>query len=110
MSLTAALLHNQPITLPKGRRRTHRIDDTPIRRAAKHATPRRERFNTSADNCEAVYTAILAGHNTISALYDATGLGKTTLWRAVGQLETWPTGQRIARADGRPAIFIPCHA
>lgn len=110
MSLTATLLHNQPITLPKGRRRRHKIDDTPIRRAAEHTRQLRERFNTSAENCEAVFSAILAGARTISDLRNVTGLGKTTLWRAVGQLEAWPTGPRIARADVRPAAFTPCHA
>lgn len=112
MSLTATVLHNLPITLPKGRRITHRIEDRkPLGRVVLVTTARLPVKTTSPENCERTYAAIAEGCRTVRAIQDATGLGKTTIWRAINQLEAWPTGPRITRDQNRkPSQFSPAHA
>lgn len=120
MSLTTTLLHGDPEAmrqlikaLPKGRRRTHKIDDRPAVPAvkAKASGPHWKAKTTSADNCETVCAAIAAGARTVRDIVDATGLGKTTIWRAIMQLEAWPTGPRIERDINRkPTSFDIKHA
>ena len=112
MSLTATVLHNLPITLPKGRRITHRFEDSkPATRVVLVATARLPVKTTSHENCERTHAAIVAGCRTVRAIQDATGLGKTTIWRAINQLEAWPTGPRITRDQNRkPSQFSPAHA
>lgn len=108
MSLTATLLHNQPITLPKGRRRTHYIEKPAVRQVA--SKPWVDR-GTSAKNVERAFAAIRAGSLTVSDIHHATGLGKSTVQRAVTQLEEWPEGPRIDRdRSKRPHKFSPRHA
>ncbi len=108
MSLTATLLHNHPIALPKGRRRTHYIDKPPARPVVTKTYIDR---GTSAKNVELAFAAIGAGHRTVAAISHATGLGRATIQRAVTQLEEWPDGPRIDRdRSKRPHKFTPSHA
>lgn len=118
MSLTATLLHNEPEalrqlvrSLPKGRRRIHKIEDKAAAPASKKPSVDWRIKTTSAENCAHTLAAIIAGARTVRDIQDATGLGKTTIWRAVNQLEAWPTGPRIVRDHNhKPARFTAIHA
>jgi len=111
MSLTATLLNNSPVKLPKGRVITHSMDN---RSAAgeQQADPRnRADKKTSAANTELIFHAIAAGADSTKAIADATGLGKSTIQRALVALENWPTGARILRTKSyRANSFIAINA
>lgn len=108
MSLTATILHNHPITLPKGRRRTHHIE--PLRPCSAPAKPWQEKC-TSDKNVELTFAAIAAGRKTVADIRADIGIGKATILRAVTQLEAWPDGPRIERdRSRRPHTFTPTHA
>lgn len=100
-------------SLPKGRLRTHKIDDgaAVITSAKKKkATDKHWKAKTtSPENVEAVYSVIAAGASTVKEMQCATVLCKTTIWRAITQLESWHTGPRIERNDdNKPARFEIC--
>ena len=108
MSLTATLLHNHPITLPKGRRRTHHIE--PLRPSSPPAKSWQEK-GTADKNVELTFAAIVAGRKTVADIRADVGLGKATILRAVTQLEAWPDGPRIERdRSRRPHTFTPTNA
>ena len=98
MSLTAHILFGRPTRLPAGRIRTHNPDTrrhaatTPaeIDNAARNA-------ETRLANVENVFNAIADGHISTIAIEDATGLSKTTVQKALHELEDWPSGPRIVR-------------
>lgn len=123
MSLTTTLLHADPESLrqlikalPKGRVRKNKIDDSerapgksdrPKKASGKHLKAK----TTSPENCEIVHSTIAAGARTVRDIQCATVLCKTTIWRAIMQLEAWPTGPRIERdSNGKPAQFTAYHA
>ena len=104
MSLTATLLLGDQITLPKGRRRSHRMDGigaTPTNRS--HIAQANER----ALNIERVHEAIVAGARTRTEIIDATGLSNATVWKATYELEIWPSGPRIVirKESGRHVLY-----
>ena len=96
-------------SLPKGNRRTHKINDIDPVKTNKKKKPtdkQKKKKTTSSENCEIVYSAIVSGARTVKDMQQATVFCKTTIWRALTQLETWPTGQRIKRNDdNKPARF-----
>jgi hypothetical protein len=104
MSLTATLLLGDQITLPKGRRRRHRMDGigaTTTNRS--HIAQANER----ALNIERVYAAIVSGARTRTEIIDATGLSNATVWKATCELEIWPSGPRIVirKEPGKHLIY-----
>lgn len=107
MSLTATLLFNQPIKLPNGRRRTHNMDA----RRRYDPTAGRLDYNarnaaTKAANIERVFNAIADGHDTVETILAAVGLSKSTVQKAINNLEDWPGGARIKRTTGRTHRFV----
>lgn len=106
MSLTATLLFNQPIKLPNGRRRTHNMDA----RRRYDPTAGRLDYNarnaaTKAANIERVFNAIDDGHETVVKIMKAVGLSKSTVLKAINDLQDWPTGARIRRVTGQSHRF-----
>lgn len=91
MSLTAHLLFGKPTRLPKGRVRTHNPDHRhPGANLARNT-------ETRLANVEKVFNAIADGHRSISAIEDATELSRSTVKKALHDLEDWPAGQRVVR-------------
>lgn len=90
MSLTATLLFNQPIRLPRGR---HRL----ISSEGEVNTKRARNSTTYLANVEIVYNAIADGCTTIYDIEIVTDISRVTLWKALRELEAWPDGPRIVR-------------
>jgi len=117
MSLTATLLHNDPValrqlvsTLPKGRKRTHHIDARPPRNP-KPSGIQWPKKTTSPKKLERIHSAIAAGARFVRDIHIATGYSKTVIWRAIHQLEDCPTGPRILRdPTQKPSQFTALHA
>lgn len=98
MSLTETLLFNKPVRLPNGQRLTHNMDS-------------RRRYNarnaaTKAANIDRVFNAIADGHDTVETILAAVGLSKSTVQKAINNLEDWPGGARIKRTTGRTHRFV----
>jgi len=104
MSLLRALLLNEKINLPKGRRRTHRM----FSNAAEKTLPALRQTDERAANIERIYSAIAAGAKTRDDVIDATGLSNATVWKATLALEAWPSGQRIVieKSKGKHTLRI----
>lgn len=90
MSLTATLLLNRPIRLPRGRKRLVSSDFQRKNESARNST-------TRLANVELVFNAIVDGHTTIRAIEDAIVLSRLTVQKALNELEAWPSGPRIVR-------------
>lgn len=98
MSLTAHLLFGKPTRLPQGRVRTHNPD---ARRQSAPTVGQEDNAarntTTRLANVEKVFNAIADGHRTTPAIEDASGLSKSTVVKALHELEDWPGGPRIVR-------------
>ena len=90
MSLTATILLNQPIRLPRGRKRLISSDFQRKSESARNST-------TRLANVELVFNAIADGHTTIRAIDAAVVLSVVTVQKALNELEDWPGGPRIVR-------------
>jgi hypothetical protein len=86
MSLTATLLLNQPITLPRGRARPPHYLDGKSAAHASRSNGSENNAKTMQENAESVRAAIAAGCTRIDDLVDATGLSKSTVQKRVHQL------------------------
>jgi hypothetical protein len=98
MSLTAALLLGQAITLPTGRRRRHMMEDGQRRDPDLPPVKANHKNQAAAiRNREAVHAAVAAGARTHSEIEDATRLSQSTVKKKLYELESWPDGPRISR-------------
>ena len=61
---------------------------------------------TKAANIERVFNAIDDGHETVVKIMEAAGLSKSTVLKAINDLQDWPTGARIRRVTGQSHRFF----
>ena len=107
MSLTATLLLNKEVALPKGRRHTRLMDARRVREGDPANDERyRKNREIKAANVAAVLEAVRAGAQTRSQICAATGIGRTTVHFALHDLED--KGHICARPAGgnRKQVYV----
>lgn len=104
MSLTATLLHNAPIHLPKGRSQFHYMEGKAPPTPMHH-----DERGTTLENVDLVFAHINDETNTVMLIAQKTGLSKNTVLRAIRQLETDSDGPLIVR-DRRTKPNTIAHA
>ena len=107
-SLTAALLFNHPVQLPKGIKRLHRMDSAAeYQRQINDANAARAEATRLA-NVESVFALVASGVDTIGAIHDEVGLSITTVQKALIELENWipPRVVRQRHGHGRHTFRV----
>ena len=103
MSLTAHLLFNRATELPRGVRRTHRMDSWWKSGTPESIYAREHCALDKAANIEKVFVAISQGVGTALEIESAVGLSLATVQKALHELEDWPDNPRIIRIRGGKA-------
>lgn len=97
MSLVATLLLNQPVTLPAGAIRAHRMDRESARRPFSDRECKAFYQSQAAHRArvERVYKAIAAGMSTDNELCAALSIPKGTICKYIRELMADPEGPRV---------------